>query len=291
MKGTVEFYHLRSFVAVAEEENLTKAASRLYTTPPAISAHIKALEEELDTVLFIRSSKGMKLTPQGEQLLEKAQNTLNSALDLVKSATQNSKNLTGEIRISINQPVSVLPITAICEQFRLLHTQVGLVINESTSQQIIGDLRQHKIDIGFFYGELPPELFGYSVKRQKITTIIPNSFSEKIDNQAFSISQIPWIQAAENCPFERFNPHVNDSVAGKIRVASDLSRVEFVKSGLGASYIELEVAEKLVKGSVVVRNETLDFELTLWVACLESRKKEANIATLLDRLTELSLFE
>jgi DNA-binding transcriptional LysR family regulator len=79
----LEFYHLRSFVAVAQTGNLTQAAKRLYTTPPAISAHIKTLEEELATPLFLRSNKGMTLTDKGELLLEKAQLTLDSALDLV----------------------------------------------------------------------------------------------------------------------------------------------------------------------------------------------------------------
>ncbi|SGZ10696.1 Probable transcriptional regulator, LysR family [Moritella viscosa] len=50
----MEFYHLRSFVAVAQTGNLTQAAKRLYTTPPAISAHIKTLEEEpLRLYLFV----------------------------------------------------------------------------------------------------------------------------------------------------------------------------------------------------------------------------------------------
>ena len=62
----MEFYHLRSFVAVAQTGNLTQAAKRLYTTPPAISAHIKTLEEELSNPLFIRSSKGMSLTDKGQ---------------------------------------------------------------------------------------------------------------------------------------------------------------------------------------------------------------------------------
>ncbi len=85
----MEFYHLRSFVAVAQTGNLTQAAKRLYTTPPAISAHIKSLEAELATPLFIRSSKGMALTEKGQLLLTKAQVTLDSAVDLLNLAANN----------------------------------------------------------------------------------------------------------------------------------------------------------------------------------------------------------
>ena len=89
----MEFYHLRSFVAVAQTGNLTQAAKRLYTTPPAISAHIKSLEDELSTPLFIRSSKGMALTDKGQLLLKKAQITLDSALDLVNLAANNQHEM------------------------------------------------------------------------------------------------------------------------------------------------------------------------------------------------------
>ena len=54
----MEFYHLRSFVVVAKTGNLTLAAKQLFTTPPAISAHIKALEEELKHLYLFAQVKG-----------------------------------------------------------------------------------------------------------------------------------------------------------------------------------------------------------------------------------------
>ena len=99
----MEFYHLRSFVVVAQTGNLTLAAKQLYTTPPAVSAHIKALEEELQVPLFIRTSKGMKLTEKGELLLKKAQKTLDSAFDLVNAAASSQDEIVGTFRLALNQ--------------------------------------------------------------------------------------------------------------------------------------------------------------------------------------------
>ncbi len=67
----MELYQLRTFVIVAEEENLTRAAKRLYMTPPSVSAHIKTLEEELNVQLFERTPKGMEITEQGKLLKAK----------------------------------------------------------------------------------------------------------------------------------------------------------------------------------------------------------------------------
>ena len=78
----MELYHLRTFVTVAEEGHLTRASERLFTSQPAVSAHIKALEEELGVTLFERTPRGMQLTPAGDRLLATARTTLASTNDI-----------------------------------------------------------------------------------------------------------------------------------------------------------------------------------------------------------------
>ena len=53
----MELYQIKSFIAVAEEGNLTRASTRLFASQPAVSAHIKSLEEELGLNLFERTEK------------------------------------------------------------------------------------------------------------------------------------------------------------------------------------------------------------------------------------------
>ncbi|MCR4265174.1 LysR family transcriptional regulator [Nitratireductor sp. ZSWI3] len=63
---------LRCFVTVAEERNITRAASRLHIAQPALSRKIASLENDLDLVLFDRSVRGVELTPAGKILLDRA---------------------------------------------------------------------------------------------------------------------------------------------------------------------------------------------------------------------------
>nr|WP_216669248.1 LysR family transcriptional regulator [Corallococcus exiguus] len=72
----VSITHLQSFVAVAEEGHVGRAALRLHITQPPLSRHILALEDELGTPLFERVPKGMRLLPTGEALLHHARRIL-----------------------------------------------------------------------------------------------------------------------------------------------------------------------------------------------------------------------
>src|SRR5262252_9431477 len=68
-RGSMELYQLRSFLAVAEAGNLTRAAEKLHLSQPALSAQIRSLEDELEVTLFERTSGGMTPTAAGRRLL------------------------------------------------------------------------------------------------------------------------------------------------------------------------------------------------------------------------------
>jgi DNA-binding transcriptional LysR family regulator len=72
----VSLTHIQSFVAVAEEGHVGRAARRLHLTQPPLSRHILTLEEELGTPLFERTSRGMRLLPTGEAFLLHARRIL-----------------------------------------------------------------------------------------------------------------------------------------------------------------------------------------------------------------------
>lgn len=72
----VSLTHIQSFVAVAEECNVGRAARRLHLTQPPLSRHIQALEDELGARLFERTRGGMRLLPAGEAFLQHARRIL-----------------------------------------------------------------------------------------------------------------------------------------------------------------------------------------------------------------------
>jgi DNA-binding transcriptional LysR family regulator len=77
----VDLRHLRSFVVVAEERHIGRAAQRLFITQPALSRQIQQLERELDAQLLLRTAHGVELTEAGGELLVKARVALDAAED------------------------------------------------------------------------------------------------------------------------------------------------------------------------------------------------------------------
>ena len=100
MSGTpVDLNQLRSFVTVAQFGHLTRAAETLHLSQPALSGHIKALEEQFGVTLFERSSTGMTLTPSGRRLLTEATQIIDAVQHLQHSAQELRGEPTGNLKL------------------------------------------------------------------------------------------------------------------------------------------------------------------------------------------------
>src|SRR5213079_166720 len=82
----MELRHLRYFIGVAEEENVSRAALKLHVSQPALSRQVRDLEEELGFPLLERSAKSVRLTDAGRVFLPEARAVLQRADDAVKAA-------------------------------------------------------------------------------------------------------------------------------------------------------------------------------------------------------------
>lgn len=87
----LELYKI--FVIVAKEENLTKASEKLYISQPAVTKHIKNLEETLNTKLFIRSNHGIRLTEEGKKIYDEIKNPINEILELDRKYVNKSRDI------------------------------------------------------------------------------------------------------------------------------------------------------------------------------------------------------
>ncbi|TEW52840.1 LysR family transcriptional regulator [Psychromonas algicola] len=277
----MEFYHLRSFVVVAKTGNLTLAAKQLFTTPPAISAHIKALEEELQTSLFVRSSKGMQLTEKGRLLLPKAQNTLDSALSLVNEAADNQHEIIGTFKLAINQSAAQLKIPTLVANIQENIPGVSIDITSMATGKTLEAIRGNQIDGGYIYGDIPEDCFAIKVKMQKITTITNKEF-QLTDK---TIKQEDWITMGFYCPFDQFlKSKIGNNIKSVASSDDEISRLELVKSGLGLSFYEREEAEFYEDKGQIKLLSNLDFETPLYFVVANNKVNDPVIKALLQEI-------
>jgi DNA-binding transcriptional LysR family regulator len=142
---------LEYFVAVAEELNFTRAAQRMFAVQSTVSAGIRALERDLGTVLFARSTKSVTLTPTGEVVLPEARRAL-EAVDRVRSAAaQSSAGIRGRLRVGIFTNIEMLDLPGLFGGFHAAHPLVDLQLGASASGStgLAEDVRRGRVDLAF----------------------------------------------------------------------------------------------------------------------------------------------
>ncbi|MDH0303229.1 MULTISPECIES: LysR substrate-binding domain-containing protein [unclassified Pseudomonas] len=143
----IETRLLRQFVAVAEELHFHRAAERLHMAQPPLSQAIARLEQRLGFALFVRHSRGVRLTPAGSHLLDTARATLHALEQGVQQARGIAKGQTGELRIGSLALAGHPELLASLKRFRQQWPQVQLTLQQASSAQLARALLDERLDL------------------------------------------------------------------------------------------------------------------------------------------------
>ncbi|MBX7220825.1 MAG: LysR family transcriptional regulator [Blastocatellia bacterium] len=146
----MELTPLRTFRMVAETLNFTRAAERLGLTQSAVSHQILGLESELGEPLFIRTKRGVKLSPAGAVVLEYAERILREEQALKEKIGGPESAPTGRVRVAAATQALVYLFAPLFEQFMRAFPQVELTFHTTPStDQTIADIFNGRADVGF----------------------------------------------------------------------------------------------------------------------------------------------
>ncbi|MDO4549044.1 MAG: LysR family transcriptional regulator [Clostridia bacterium] len=139
---------LRYFLAVAQEESISKAADVLHMTQPPLSRQLKALEEELETALFTRGSRKVTLTRDGEILCKWASQIVR-LMDHAKEELSASKGeISGDIWIGAAESASVRHMLKAAKKMQQLHPHIRFHIFSGNAQAVLSELDRGLLDFG-----------------------------------------------------------------------------------------------------------------------------------------------
>lgn len=290
----MELYQLKTFVAVAEEGNLTKASERIHASQPAVSAHIKALEEELGLPLFLRTPRGMQLTEAGKGLKLKADAILMAANDMVNQAKSYREELTGDLTIAINTDPDFLCVADLLSRMSEAHPKLKLKIHLSSSNIILKEVRDRKLDAGFSFFDNPfAEVEAIKLQEIPVQVVAPASWAAKVEGKSIDqLAIMPWIRPTQDCPFMKIIEGVfEDSgirMTNYIEADSEDVLRQFVAAGKGISLLKQSDADAMIKsGEAVICDVGPALSLTISFLYAKNRESDPLINALVDVVREI----
>jgi DNA-binding transcriptional LysR family regulator len=143
----MELRHLRYFVAVAEAENVTRAAEKLHVAQPAVSRQIRDLEEELGLALFERSAKSLRLTEAGRVFLEEACAVLRRADEAVAAVRAVALGTRGELHVAYAPSLTVQILPRALRRFQAEFPNVRVSLHDLSTEEMLAGLRDGTLDI------------------------------------------------------------------------------------------------------------------------------------------------
>ncbi len=140
--------YLQTFIAIARESHMTRAAEQLHLTQPAVSAQLSKLEDELGQKLFDRTSKGMVLTEAGRTFKVYAERSL-AAMEDGRTALDELIGLrSGSLAVGGGATATTYLLPPVLGRFHEEQPEIRFFVREQSSQQSIVDVLEGKLDLG-----------------------------------------------------------------------------------------------------------------------------------------------
>lgn len=264
----MKLHQLRTFVAVIERGSVSAAARRLALTPSTVSAQIKALEDEFGIVLFERSHAGVALTDTGRSLEPYARRALQAANGFANEAASRRARIAGPLSLACSVCEESFALSHIVARLGETYPDIRLNLSRGESARIIEQIRDQETDLGIVYGQIDAmELRAHKLGQAKLIVALPAEWLSAGADPVDIISQRPWIQTGDDCPFQMLSHRFFE--ARKIdppvlmRVDDNRTRRELIISGMGVSLLDRH--ETNHPAIAIFPDEPLHCELTLVV--------------------------
>lgn len=280
---------LRAFVTVAREGNLTRAATHLHLTQPAVSLQIKHLQETLGLTLFTRTSHGLTLTRDGQALLPHAERALTAAGDVQRAAAALRHEVRGRLRIGTILDPTFLRLGGFLHELVETWPQIETALRHGMSGWVLDQLRSRELDVGYYIGQpAPDEAFhALTLTRFQYRVLAPAGWKDRVKGARDwrSLAALPWIWTPPASAHNRLLTTLFEAANAKpVKVAEvdqEPSMLDLVKSGVGLSLARdaIAIAEAHAHALTIVEGVTVPTELTF--VTLAERREEPVIAAAL----------
>ncbi|MFD5143615.1 LysR family transcriptional regulator [Streptomyces sp. NPDC058401] len=171
----MELRQLEYFVAVAEEQNFTRAAERVHISQSGVSAQIRRLEEELGAELFDRSSRTATLTVAGKAALEHARTALAATGALAQAVGEVTGLIRGRLTVGMVVGCTITPLFDALAAFHRAHPGVEIALLEDNSDRLVQAVRAGAVDLALVgtAATTPEGLEAFTLISERLVVVVP----------------------------------------------------------------------------------------------------------------------
>jgi DNA-binding transcriptional LysR family regulator len=289
----MDFNHLRSFVTVAQAGHLTRAAETLHLSQPAVSSHIKTLEEQFGVPLFERTPSGMTLTPSGRRLLAEAEQIIGAVQHLEHSALDLRGLPTGHLKLGTVLDPAVLRVGELMLRAQERHPQIEIELFHVMSSDALARVRGGTLDASFYFGAMPDaDLHSVALREIVYRLTVPAAWGDKLRDAPWeAVAEQPWIVAPEpsshrQLVLEMFRDRV--ALPERIIEADNESVINnLVESGVGVSLIRDEIAAQSTDAGRSVIWPGMRVTTRLWFVYAAARAADPLLVAVRDVLGDI----
>lgn len=268
----MEFRHLQTFQAIAQEGSFLKAAEKLQYAQSTITLHIQQLETELGVKLFSRRGRHTELTVAGRTLQEHADQLLHRAANLQQTMTDLVAGEAGHLRIGSIEPVATVHLPATLVQFCQQHPNVRLTLEVGVTQVVSQHVAAGLLDVAICS---PPsanlDLAFELLFQDSVSLLIPETHRLATFNEipVDSLVGERLILTEEHCPYRNvlekaLLPYGINPFSG-IEVMSLEALKQMVKCGLGIGVLPVDAIASPPVNTITRNISELDLSLPVGI--------------------------
>jgi DNA-binding transcriptional LysR family regulator len=291
----VDSRQLEYFVAVAEELSFTRAAQRLFTVQSTVSAAVRALETDLKTTLFDRSTRRVTLSAAGQALLPEAKAAL-EALDRARAVVEEaSTGLRGTIRIGTLARLGLVNLAELLGAFHRMYPLVDVHVATSPtgSSGLADDVRHGRLDVALV-GLSRPELHGLEIRdlaTVPFVVLLPSAhpLADRPEIELGELAGERFVDMPRGFGNRTMVDRALEAVGIQRRIQIEVPELttipDYVRAGLGVAVVpELEPAIETGVRQLPIAGA--DLAWTLSVVTVSGRRPSRAVSALLDLMDD-----
>jgi DNA-binding transcriptional LysR family regulator len=166
------FRQMECFLAVARLGNVSRAAEEMFLTQPTLTARLKGLEEEVGDQLFVRTSRGMRLTDAGKEFLPHAERVIGSFEEGKRRVAELQGASGGQLVLGASPGVGTYALPGLLERFTAAYPQVSISVRTGHSEAILEMTLREEVQLGLTRSMKHPEIESLTLYEDELVLVV-----------------------------------------------------------------------------------------------------------------------